>query len=126
GRASFCLNAEGKLELTPEKAVAIGLLDSREYQTQLDNLYLTALALTLNRFEFDCHWFLTNQTLWTHFGSSDTEVNTLSTASTFGFTRNLYAGGQLLAEFANSFLITFSGVNKTVASSNLIFNLTQP
>jgi RND family efflux transporter MFP subunit len=125
-RASLCLNADGKLELTPDRAVELGILDSREYQTQLDNLYLTALALTLNRFEFDCHWFLTNDTLWTHFGSSATEVDTLSTTSTFGFTRNLYAGGQLLAEFANNFLITFSGVNKTVATSNLIATFTQP
>jgi outer membrane protein TolC len=125
-RASLGLNADGKLELTPEKAVELGILDSREYQNQIDNLYLTALSLTLNRFEFDCHWFLTNNTLWTQFGSSDTEVNTLNTTSTFGFTRNLYAGGQLLVEFANSILITFSGVNKTVATSDLIATLTQP
>jgi outer membrane protein TolC len=125
-RDFLALNADGKLELTPRRAVELGLLNSREYQNAIDDLYLNALRLTLNRFEFDCHWFLTNDTLWTHFGSSDTEVNTLSTASTFGFTRNLYAGGQLLVEFANSFLITFSGVNKTVGTSDIIVTLTQP
>ncbi len=125
-RAHLPLNADGKLQLTPDGAVELGLLNSREYHNQLDNLYLTALALTLNRFEFDCHWFLTNDTLWTHFGSSATEVNTLDTTTAFGFTRNLYAGGQLLVEFVNSFLITFSGVNQTVATSNIIATLTQP
>jgi outer membrane protein TolC len=120
------LDADGKLQLTQEKAVELGVLNSREYQTALENLYLTSLALTLNRFEFDCHWFLTNNTVWTHFGSSDTEINTLSSASTFGFTRNLYAGGQLMAEFANNLLVTFSGVDQTIWSSNLIATFTQP
>jgi outer membrane protein TolC len=125
-RDGLTLNADGKLKLTPERAVELGILNSRAYQTALEDLYLTALQLTLNRFEFDCHWFLTNNTLWTHFGSSDTEINTLSSASTFGFTRNLYAGGQLMAEFANNLVVTFSGVNQTAWSSNLIATFTQP
>ena len=125
-RDYLTLGADGKLTLTPESAVEIGVLNSRSYAFALDQLYLTALALTLNRFEFDCHWFLTNNTLWTHFGSSDTEVNTLNSASTFGFTRNLYAGGQLMAEFANNVLVTFSGIDQTIAVSNLIATFTQP
>jgi outer membrane protein TolC len=120
------LNAENKLELTPDKAVELGVLDSREYAFALDQLYLTALMLTLNRFEFDCHWFLTNNTIWSHFGSSDTEVNSLNSSSTFGFTKNLYAGGQFMAEFANNVVVTFSGIDQTVAVSNLIATLTQP
>src|SRR5262249_30430342 len=120
------LNSDSKLELAPEKSVELGVLNSRAYQTAIDTLYLTGLSLTLNRFEFDCHWFLTNNTIWTQFGSSDTELNTLNTASTFGFTRNLYAGGQFLAEFANNVLITFSGIDQTVAVSNLMATFTQP
>jgi outer membrane protein TolC len=120
------LNADGKLELTPEKAVELGIRNSRDYQTALEALYLNALALTLNRFDFACHWFLTNDTLWTAFGSSATDNETLNPASTFGFTRNLYAGGQFLAEVANSFLFTFSGVDKAVVSTNLLATFTQP
>jgi outer membrane protein TolC len=120
------LDANDKLALTPDRAVELGVLNSRSYAFAIDQLYLTALGLTLNRFEFDCHWFLTNNTLWTHFGSSDTEVNTLNSASTFGFTKNLYAGGQLMAEFANNVLITFSGIDQTIAVSNLIATFTQP
>lgn len=120
------LNADGKLQLTPDRAVELGVLNSREYETALEDLYLQALALTLNRFEFDCHWFLTNNTVWTQFGSSDTEVNTLSSQSTFGFTKNLYAGGQFMAEFVNNLLVTFSGIDQTVWSSNLMATFTQP
>jgi outer membrane protein TolC len=120
------LNPDGKLGLTPDGSVELGVLNSRDYAFALDQLYLTALGLTLNRFEFDCHWFLTNNTLFTQFGSSDTEVNTLNTNSTFGFTRNLYAGGQFMAEFVNNVLITFSGVDQTIAVSNLIATFSQP
>jgi outer membrane protein TolC len=125
-RGFLQLNSDGKLELTPDRSVELGVLNSREYAFALEQLYLTGLGLTLNRFEFDCHWFLTNNTLFTQFGSSDTEVNTLNTSSTFGFTRNLYAGGQFMAEFANNVLITFSGVDQTIAVSNLIATFSQP
>jgi len=125
-RDSLTLDADGKLSLDLNKSVEFGVLNSRAFAFAIDQLYLTALGLTLNRFEFDCHWFLTNDTIWTHFGSSDTEVNTLNSASTFGFTRNLYAGGQFMAEFANNVLITFAPIDQTIAVSNLIATFTQP
>jgi outer membrane protein TolC len=117
---------DGTLVLTPEYAVELGLLDSREYQSQLEQLYLTALALTLNRFEFDLHWFLTNSTTYTHFGSSADELNTLNTTSNFGFQKAFAAGGQLAVDLANTFVFTFSGVNHTVATSNIMINFIQP
>jgi outer membrane protein TolC len=120
------LDKDGKLVLTPDRAVELGVLNSREYQNQLDLLYLDALALTLNRFDFQAHWFLTNLTMFDHFGSSDTEVNTLTTNTDFGFTRNFAAGGQLLFDIANSFVFTFSGVNHTTTTTNIGITLIQP
>src|SRR5205823_4726960 len=87
------LNPDGVLVLTPERAIEQALLHSREYQTQIQIVYLSALALTLNRFEFALHWFAIDDTLFTHFGSSDTEVNTLTSGSSLGFTKALAAGG---------------------------------
>src|SRR5947208_2511376 len=81
----------------------------RDYQQALETLYTTALALTLDRWAFALHWFGTNVTTFSQFGSSETEVNTLTSTSHLGFTRNLAAGGQLLADFANSFVYTASG-----------------
>jgi outer membrane protein TolC len=124
--ASLPLDDKGDLLLTPERAVDLGLLDSREYQTQLENLYLSALALTLDRFEFDLHWFGRNNTTWQHFGSSATEVNTLTTASEFGFTRNFAAGGQLMFDLMNSFVFEFAGRDHTTVTSNLVINFIQP
>ena len=53
---------DGKLKLDADRAFELALLHSREYQTALEQLYLAALALTLNRFEFQTRWFLTNFT----------------------------------------------------------------
>src|SRR5262249_25780696 len=109
-----------------DKAVEVGILNSREYQQALENLYTVALTLTLDRFEFDLHWFGTNNTVFSQFGSSDTELNTLTTTSNLGFTKNFAAGGQLLVDFANSFVFTFSGIDHTTASSNIGATFFQP
>src|SRR5262245_51948540 len=111
-----------------DKAVYIALRNSREFQTELENLYLVALSLTLNRFEFSLQWFLTNATDFTHFGSGGTpngETNTLSSLTHFGFTRNLAAGGQLLVDFANSFIYEYTGGQRQFRS-NFLVNLIQP
>lgn len=125
-RDSLELDKAGGLVLTPEKAVELGLSHSREYQQALEDLYNTALTLTLDRFEFALHWFGTNRTTFSQFGAGATEANTLTTATDVGFSRNLAAGGQLLVDFANSFVFSFSGVNQTTATSNFAVALIQP
>jgi outer membrane protein TolC len=120
------LDADGKLVLTPDRAVELGTLHSREYQTAREQLYLAALVESLNRFDFDAHWFGTNTTIFDHFGSSETEVNTLTTNTDFGFTRNFAAGGQLIFDIANSFVFTFSGINQTVTTTNIGITFIQP
>jgi outer membrane protein TolC len=120
------LDQDGKLVLTPEKSVSVGLLNSRNYQTQLESLYLSALTVTLDRFQFQLQWFGTNDTNFTHFGSSADELNTLTTSSTLGFTRALATGGQIMAELANSFVFQYAGPDSTIAFSNIIINFTQP
>ena len=121
------VDEQGTIKLDQDKAVEVALLNSREYQTAIENLYLAALSLTLNRFEFDLQWFARNATTFTHFGSggSPTETNTLSSNSNVGFSRNFAAGGQLLVEFANSFVFEFTGDTQQIRS-NLAINLIQP
>jgi outer membrane protein TolC len=120
------LDKEGNLILTPEKAVAVGLLNSRDYQTQLENLYLSSLSVTLDRFQFELQFFGTNDTVFTHSGSSANEQNTLSTGTQVGFNRALATGGQFMAEFANAFVFQYAGKDTTIGFSNLIFTFTQP
>jgi outer membrane protein TolC len=104
----------------------VGLLNSPSYQTQLENLYESSLAVTLDRFLFQLQFFGTNSTNWTHFGSSADEQNTLTTSSTLGFNLFLATGGQLMAEFANSFVFQYAGPDMTIAFSNIIINFMQP
>ncbi|MFO0935030.1 MAG: TolC family protein [Gemmataceae bacterium] len=121
---SLGLNDQGVLKLTREKAVEIALNNSREYQTNLENVYIAALALTLNRFDFELQWFGTNNTGFAAVGSNP-GTKTLTTTDTFGFTRNLAAGGQLLTNFANSFVWEFTGHSYS-ASSSIGATLIQP
>jgi outer membrane protein TolC len=118
----------GVILLDQERAVEVALLNSREYQARLESLYLVALALTLNRFEFDLQWFLTNSTTYTHFGSGGAaggETNTLAVITGLGFTRNLAAGGQLLVDFANSLVYEYTGGSRQFRS-NFLASLIQP
>ncbi|HVJ82948.1 MAG TPA: TolC family protein [Planctomycetia bacterium] len=124
---SLARGADGKVRLDAEVALDIALRNSREYQTSLENVYLTALALTLDRFEFALRWFGRTGGEFSHFGTGGfpTESNTLTISKQLGFDRNFAAGGQLLVDFANSFVFEFAGGTRT-ASSNLTFSLLQP
>lgn len=125
--AAVGLDDAGVLKLDQDKAAAVALLNSREYQTALEAVYLTALSLTLNRFEFDVRWFGRNTTSYTQFGTSafPTETNTLSSITNVGFDRNFAAGGQLLVDFANNVVYEYTGGTGRVRS-NLLFSLVQP
>ncbi len=125
--ATLGLDAKGKLKLTQDKSVEIALQNSREYQSALEDVYLSALALTLNRFEFDCRWFAGVDTVYSHFGSGGfpTEANTLTVNPQAGFNRSFAAGGQLLVDFANSFVWEFTGHTQT-ATGNIGVTFLQP
>jgi outer membrane protein TolC len=127
-QAFLPLEPDGTLRLTPARAVEIALLNSRAYQRELENLYLNALALTLNQFEFDLHWFFRNGTFYDHFGSSSVpgESNTLSTSTTAGFTRAFACGGELLVSLANSFVWEYTSTDRNFVSSNVFVSFIQP
>ncbi len=61
-------NEDGKLEIDPDKAVELGVINSREYQFQLEDLYLSALALSLERFEFQLQWVGASTTFYEFLG----------------------------------------------------------
>jgi outer membrane protein TolC len=120
------LSADGRLVLTPERAIELGMQNSREYQTAVEAVYTTGLTLALVRFAFYVHYFLTNDTTFEHFGSGADELNTLTTSSTVGFTKLFAAGGQLMAEYLNSFIFQFAGPDTFTAPSSFVFTFLQP
>ena len=118
----------GNLSLDRESAVQIALLNSRAYQDAVESMYLSALFLTLERFEFDTRWAAGTGVDYFHTGTGGqpTESNRLTVGNGIALRRNFTAGGQLLVDFANTFAWEFTGKDVSFASSGLLVSLTQP
>ncbi|WP_339745443.1 TolC family protein [uncultured Rubinisphaera sp.] len=116
--------------LTILDAVELSYLNGREYQFQLEQTYLAALALTLERFRFQVRYLgigggepgggLTYENVP---GVQDS----LRMNSRFGVSQLLPTGGQWAMELANNTLWIFSGPNAgTNSASILSYRLVQP
>ncbi len=129
-KAYLELDENDELKLTTQSAVELSLRNSREYQFERENLYLTALALTLERFQYDLQWFGGNNTFFDFIGSrlsgQPSGSTLLTTSSELGFTRQFPAGGQLLVDFANTFVWQFTGENSGTTLSTVTINMVQP
>lgn len=115
----------GEVLLGQETILPLGLGNSREYQTEVENVYLAALALTLARFEFQTQGFFTNRNFFNFFGARSNALNDFTETNNGGFTQNFVTGAQLLVDLSNTLVWDFSnGLN--TASSALIVNASQP
>ena len=125
--ANLGLDDKGVLKLTQDRSVEIALVNSPTLQSSLEDVYIQALSLSLNRFDFDCQWFGRSGVDYLRTGASSLpgESNLLTNTSDLGFTRNFAAGGQLLVDFANSFVWEFTGRMETVGGS-VTAQLVQP
>ena len=118
---------QGVVKLRRDMVMELALLHARDYQTEIERLYLNALSLTLERFEFSTRWFARNSTFFDAVGIGGPPASRrLRTTSGVGFERSLAAGGELLVEFANSFVWEFAGGTTSSASSGLLVSLAQP
>jgi hypothetical protein len=117
----------GTLKLDQDKAVEIALLNSRELQAAKEDVYLSALALTLNRFDFDVQWFARTGPTYTRVGASSLplESNTPDVTSGLGFNRTLAAGGQLLTSSGRRWRWT-AAATSTCCSSSRTFATPRP
>lgn len=116
--------------LSLEDIVDLAQINSREYQTAKETLYRAALRLSLERFDYQ-HKFSTNghstDSNYTHDRTAGVTVNTLSVPTTFSADKMLVTGGDFLARFANSVLLTFNGPQGFAADigSDLLFDFSQ-
>jgi len=137
------LDENGYLVLDEEKAIEIGLIHSRQYQQQIETLYLSALDLTFQRFRFDTWYFAGNNTNFRHFGTGGFDGGERNTLTTRTAASASGAGGQstgagasagrlfptgatMLVDFANSFVWQFSGGNTHNVTSGFNMTLVQP
>ena len=136
GRDPTALRSDESVRLVPtienltlEQAVELASIHSRDYQTQLENLYLSALQLTLDQFQFNVRYLgLGAKTPSGTLTSSNTPggTNSLAFNSRGGISQLLPTGGQWIVEMANNTLWLFSGGQHTSSQSVLSYSLVQP
>ena len=116
-------------DVTLRESIDIANINSREYQFQIENLFLAALDLTFGRFQFDVRY------LGVGGQNPQAEINRrrlangtqeLDLASRMGVNQVLPTGAQWAVELANNTLWLFSGSNQTSSVSVLSYSLVQP
>lgn len=103
-----------------DQALDLAVTHSREYQTQKEQLYLTALTLTGERYEFGPQFFheSTAQVTGTPSGTQKGSVN-----SQIGVNQLLKTGGKLSVALGNDLVHYFTGKPDGVARNSLINTL---
>lgn len=122
-----------------EQAVELGLINSREYQDVREDLYLTALPVTLERFAFTPQFFAAARAI-REFAGSETGGSSAGTGpaaagpgndwtvrSNTGVAQLFSTGALLLINFANQTVINLTGAARGVVSQSTInLDLVQP
>lgn len=113
--------------LNLEQTVELGFLNSREFQTEREALYLTALPVTTERFAFVAQPFLTGELTRESAGNLSVDGPTRSWMynTGVGFSKAFATGGLLLFNFANQTVYNLGG-SGTTSVSTLSFDMVQP
>lgn len=116
--------------LTLANLMELATINSREYQTRKELLFTTALALTRRRYQFDLNpspFGNGTAASFRHLRNNGTTQNQLATPSGVGVQKTLATGGEFLARFANSVVLTFNGPSgfATDIGSEMIFDFQQ-
>jgi outer membrane protein TolC len=118
-------DASGQIPLTQELALDLALLHSRDYQSQYESVYLNALALTGNQFEFATQWSGGTAAQFTSTGTDLGGNRLLQVTDRLGFGRSLAGGGQFATNVLNSFFWDF-GTNSAGSNGIFVTSFTQP
>lgn len=115
--------------ITLDQSEELGLINSREFQDRREDLYVSALAVTLQRFSFAAQFFAT-ETLIREYTGKDTpqgQGNRWRSNDSFGFSKLFATGALLTARLANQIVVEMSGHGKRVVTpSTVSLDFTQP
>ncbi|RLT03783.1 MAG: hypothetical protein DWI21_15225 [Planctomycetota bacterium] len=128
-QSSLPRDEKGEVVLDLVNSVRVARKQSREYQTELEDLYLSALDVTFQRFRFDAQFFAQNATTSTFDGvdrSGPDGRSVLRTTTTGSVGKLTASGGEFTANLANSLMWQFSGSDSEMIGSVLDFSLKQP
>lgn len=127
--SSLPRDESGEVVLDLANSVRVARKHSRDYQTELEDLYLSALDVTFQRFRFDAQFFGTNKSYATFDGTDTATAGATSTreTETTGTVKKLTAsGGEFTANLANTLMWEFNGSDTEMVGSVLDFSLKQP
>ncbi len=111
-----------------DQSVELAIFNAREFQDRREDLYLAALPVTLERYNFAAQAFATEQIIrqstGRDFPGGGGEAWNIST--TAGVNRTLATGGELMVRLANQIVVDLSGPKPETSISNLGFTFLQP
>ena len=116
-------------KLNLEGAIELGLIHSREHQEQLEDVYLSALSLTHNRYRFDLRpsgFFGEPGTEIFHQHQPDDEGNLILGPTNIGVRKLLPSGAQFIAELTNNTIWMFSGGDAAGTATTFAYSIVQP
>lgn len=130
------LDENGVLKINSDDAVDLARLHSRGYQQNLEELYLSALDVTFERFRFDAQFFAGWQAFYDVAGplapgsggqsSSRFSTGTFPSSRGIRMNRLTSTGGEFVIGLANSIVWEFSGPDTQSATTLIDFALVQP
>ena len=114
--------------INPEQSCELALFNSREYQDRREDLYLSALPVSLQRFAFSTQFFATESLIREATGRETAEGrgNRWRANTDAGFSKRFFTGATLLLAFANRTVIELGSDRPQLSASNLSLDLTQP
>lgn len=119
-------NEDGIVSLNLQDAVRVSRIHSRDYQSNLETLYLSALDVTFERFQFD-HQFFAGNVLRQDFRGRDVGATSGTTLNSFaGFNKMTATGADIAVGFANSLMWDSWGRDTDLFQSTIDFSLVQP
>lgn len=119
----------GAFLLRLDQAVELGLINNREYQSRRENLYLSALPVTLERFAFSTQFFALEQAVRQQTGrdSVSGQTNQWRLDGATGFSKLFPNGALLLLAWANRTVVNLTGSGPhTISISDLDLDIVQP
>ncbi|WP_261360166.1 hypothetical protein [Blastopirellula sediminis] len=119
---------QGQIMLDLDDSVRLAILQSPDYQQQLETIYLSSLDVSTERFRFDVQFFGTSFTQFQHLGQERIggESSQLRLDNGLTANRQFATAGEFLVGLANSTVWEFAGPNQGVTTSILNFGLVQP
>ena len=126
-RAEAAISKEKPFLLKMDQSVELGLINSREYQTRREQLFLAALPVTTERFAFHPQAFAAAQVFRERFGRETVAgpVNHWRINSTAGISQYFSTGALLLLSFANRTIYNL-GRDPSTSVSTLSVDFIQP